>query len=329
MTRWAWVCAAAVGALQMTAPAAARTPVPGVGPEVSVHEKALELANRCLRRGDVACAEREARLASAPEAEPAIRREALVVLVTVSGLGGDGAHEETRARCSALLSLWPGYEPPPGAEPGVVRACKEARQALLVTRLPKIADPPVPLLPPEEAFPPPAIYRPAHLAELPPEAKRFSISIAAGLALPLGDSADRFEAGIQAMVDFRVELSGALAFWLQGALALLRLDADLPVEPHQGTSLTVFSATAGLEYRSPLAERLELTVGLGLGVGGFGLASADEAIGLGLSPSVGVRYLAAENLAVRGDLAPTIVVPFSDVAVGSHLGFVVRGEARF
>lgn len=325
----ATVAGVIAGLLGATGAPWARTPVPEVGPEVSVHEKALELANRCLRRGDLPCAEREAKLASAPEAEPAIRREALVVLVTVSGLGGESAHSETRARCSALLTVWPGYEPPPGAAPSVVVACREARQALLETRLPKIADPPVPLLPPEEAFPPPAIYKPAHLADLPPEEKRLSISIAAGLALPLGDSADRFEAGIQAMVDFRFELSEALALWLQGALALLRLDADLPVEPHQGTSLTVFSATAGLEYRSPLARDLELTVGLGLGVGGFGLASADEAMGLGLSPSVGVRYLAAENLAVRGDLAPTIVVPFSDVAVGSHLGFVVRGEARF
>jgi len=294
-----------------------------------VYEKALELANRCLRRDDLPCAEREARVASAPEAEPAIRREALVVWVNVSGRGGEAAHEETRSRCEALLTVWPGYEPPPGAELHVVKACKEARQGLLEARLPKLADPPEPLLPVEEAFPPPAIYRPAHLAELPPEEKRLSLSIAAGLALPLGTSSDRFDAGIQAMLDFRYELSDSLALWVQGALALLRLDADLPIEPHQGTSLTVFLATAGLEHRSPLADDLELTVALGLGVGGFGLMSADEAMGLGIAPSVGVRYLAAENLAVRADLAPTIVVPFSGLAVGGHLGFVLRGEARF
>lgn len=300
-------------------------------PDESPFEAELERATRCLRRADLTCAEKHAHAANAPEADRAIRREALVVLVTVAGkVDGDAALSATRARCQELLTLWPNYEPPPDATPTVARGCQEARQALLEARLPKTLDPgPAPLPSPEEAVTPPPIYRPAHLDELPPEEKRFSVSIGAGVALPLGDSADRFNVGIQALVDLRFEVSDAFAIWLQGGLALLRLDSALPVEPHQSSSLTVFTATVGLEHRSPLADSLELVLALGLGAGGFGLENAGDAMGLAISPVAGVRYLATDNLSVRADVAPTLIVPFSDVATGGHLAFVLRGEARF
>lgn len=320
-----WVATPFAALLSGTTPARAQAGDP------SLWEADLEKATRCLRRADTACAEKHAVAANAPEAPIAIRREALHVLVTAAGQAdGQAALELTRTRCEALLTLWPNFEPPPDARPTVVQGCSEARKKLLEARLPTLMDPGPPPLPnPETAFLPPAIYHPAHLADLPPEKRRFSFSLAAGVALPLGRSSDRFEAGIQALIDLRFELSGSWALSLQGGLALLRLNADLPVEPHQGTSLTVFSATAGLEHRSPLADSLELVLALGLGAGGFGLQSPDEAMGLAISPNVGVRYLAAESLSVRADVAPTLILPFSDLATGGHLSFVVRGEARF
>ena len=314
--------------LAAAGPALAATPAPTVDAEAE-----LERAARCLRRADFTCAEHHAALALGvgDALTTELRREALAIATAaIARAAAPGDDTRAQAKCSELLSIWPTYEPPPDADSRLVEACAAARRAALESRLPAVLDPgPAPLAEPSQVLPDPFIYKPKRLAELPPEDKRFSVALGAGLALPIGASGDRFDPGVQAALEFRYALDEQLAVWVGGSLALLRLSSDLPVEPHQGTSLTAFTAAIGLEYAISVAHKVEVVTALGLGIGGFGLAAADEALGLALAPVVGARYLAADNLSVRLDFSPSLVIPMNGIEPGGHLAFVARGEARF
>ncbi len=312
----------------------ASPPSRAAGPATTVDPEAeLERAARCLRRADFTCAEHHANLVLGvgETLTTELRREALAIATAaIARAATPGDDARAQAKCSELLAVWPTYEPPPDADPRLVAACAAARKAAMEARLPTVLDPgPAPLPEPADVLPDPVIYKPARLDDLPPEDKRFSVALGAGIAIPIGASGDRFEPGVQAALELRYAFDEQLALWVGGALALLRLSSDLPVEPHQGTSLTSFMAVMGLEYALPVASQVELVTALGLGVGGFGIAAADEAMGLALAPLVGARYLAADNLSVRLDFSPTFIIPVNGIAPAGHLAFVVRGEARF
>lgn len=314
-------------------------------PEVGASDgpSALEQAQRCLRRGDLACAKAQAEVAAKTEVA-AERREALWLLLEVHGLT-PGEEAETQAACRALLSVWPTFEPPPDAAPSIVAGCRQARAEAANGAASGSVGANGPgggagsdAEGPSGAGDSGAAAGKAlagldvsDTARAPrgPRERRWSVSLGLGPAIPLGASADRFEVGIQALVDLRHELDTCWALWFQAGLALLRLDSSLPIEPHQGSGLTVFTVALGVERRFPLAAQLEGVVAVALGVGGFGLDGVDDGLGLGLSPSAGVRWQADQNLSVRLDFAPTLIVPFSDTATGGHLSAVLRGEARF
>lgn len=159
---------------------------------------------------------------------------------------------------------------------------------------------------------------------------RFSISLGAGVGMPLGASADRFDPGVHAAVDLRWFPDASWALWLQSTLALLPLVDGLPVEPGAGSSVSAFTAVIGAELRVPIAADLWASFALGVGVGGFGLAAADEAMGWAIDATAGARYQLDPNLAVRLDFAPVLVIPIDpERTAGGHLAFVLRGEASF
>lgn len=319
-----------IAAFGAPSPAIAAAPAP-LEPEAA--EAELERAARCLRRAELACAEHHARRVAGDQAASLeLKREALAIAVSAIARA-DAADADARASaaCGELLAIWPNYAPPPDADARIARACEQARRVALERGLPRTIDAgPPPRPPPSEILPAPLIYRPSALAELPPEERRFSVSLGVGVAVPVGAPADRFEAGVQAAIDLRVALGDGLSLWASASLALLRLSATLPVEPYQGTSLTSYQAVLGLELSLPLIERLELVGAVGAGFGGFGLSSADEALGFAVAPVIGARYQAVENLAVRVDLAPAIVIPLqAGIGVGGHLAVLLRGEASF
>ena len=159
---------------------------------------------------------------------------------------------------------------------------------------------------------------------------RFSISLGAGLGIPIGNSGDRFDPGLHAAVDFRWYPDPWWSLWAQTTLTLLPLVDGLPVEPGAGTSITAFTIVVGAELRVPLATDLEAITALGLGLGGFGLQSARDALGWAFALDVGARYRLAPNLAVRLDFAPIAIAPLDHGAsLGGHLALLLRGEASF
>jgi len=186
---------------------------------------------------------------------------------------------------------------------------------------------PTPTPPPTPPPTPTLIIKPALRPDCPP---RFSISLGAGVGIPISASADRVDAGLHAAVDFRWYPDPRWSFWVQTTLTLLPLVAGLPVEPGGGSSVTAFTVVAGAELRETVAPDLELVLALGLGLGGFGIASTDEALGWAFDLSFGARYHLDPNLAVRLDFAPIAIVPLDgERATGGHLAIVLRGEASF
>lgn len=301
---------------------AAPTPKP-----VTTAEDHLDKAVRCARRDDLACAIAESQLAAdAPEA--AVAREARAVLATA--LARSDRDADARGAFDRLLEVYPAWRPPPDADPRVVSAFGEARRERLRRALPKALDPGPPPAPPRPAradlvklLPQPRLYSPPKRTAAP----RFSLSLGAGVGLP---AAQRVGAGLHAAVDFRWLASEHLALWAEGCLALLPLDDSLNVEPGHGRGLTTFAVAAGLELRFPLAEALEGSVAVGLGMGGFGFEKPSDATGPALAGSLGVRWQADRNLALRVDASPVVVLPVgSDVGPGGHFAVLLRGETSF
>jgi hypothetical protein len=312
-------------------PAAPATPNAPAAPDP---EALLERAARCLRRGDLPCAESEStQLLILPNVAPDVAREAAAI--AVSALARQDKTAAAAAACVRLRSLWPSWSPPPDADPRIGAACTAVPTT---TSDPKAADPDKaanpdkPTDPDKAADPKPAAAKPTKPPKVkgPPREPRFSLSLGAGIGLPLGASSDRFDPGMHAALDFRWFPNTCWALWIQATLTLLPLTSGLPVEPGGGSGLTTFTAVIGVERRFPIATDLELSLAAGLGIGGFGVRGATDAMGLGLAASAGVRWRADRNLALRADFAPVATLPFEDgIGLGGHLGFIVRGEASF
>jgi len=296
-------------------------------------EVALEAAQRCARRGDHVCAAREARRA-VDAAEPAVAREARQVLAVALALTGPPTPDappspEAIAAFVALLDLYPAWRPPPDADPRVAAAYATARRERMRARLPtalELGPVPEPPRPTPEVLapllPPVRLHEPV-IERGPPT---LSISLGAGAGIP---SADRVGVGLHAAIDVRWLATELVAVWAQGTLALLPIDDAIFVEPGHGRGLTAYSAVIGAEVRLEVAPDIEVFAALGVGFGGFGFDAPDEGSGLALAGSLGARWHADDNLALRVDAAPVAVFAGGDVGAGGHVALMLRGETRF
>jgi len=301
---------------------------------------ALDRATRCLRDGDAPCALKSAdrALATLPGDDTGgLRREAL--MIRAQALALTDRPEDAEAAFGRLRSAWPGWRPAPDVDPRIASAWSAARRAAVTAELPTTLDPgpaPTPApMPDRETLPSPALYAPPELvalADAPAVPPRLHLSLGAGVGLLGGDAADRYEPGIHAAVDFIADLGddGGFGVWAQAVLALLTLNPDLPTEPGTGAGLTVFSVAVGGAFTVPLVDdgEVALVAAAGVGVGSFGLGRLGDATGFAVHGTLGVRWQAEERLALRGDVAPLVILT-PDLAPAGHLAILLRGETRF
>ncbi len=316
-----------------------------LAPQAPSPETALEAAQRCFRRADMPCALKQAvktlealTATVADVADVEIRREAKAL--EAQALARLDRTPEAEDAFTALASLWPGWRPPPDADPRVTTAFTNAASTRLRAALPKTIDPGPPPLPnatPDPAelalrLPKPRLVRPTDLGAAPDPNRvpRLALSLGAGVGVPIGDAADRVDPGVHAAIDFHWRFNDLWALWVQGTISLLPLVDGLPVEPGQGQSLTAVSIVVGTELAIPLAESFEAVLAAGVGFGAFGFGRPDQAYGLALDGVVGVRWQAQRSLAVRLDFAPVMTLPAAEgIGLGGHLSVLVRGETRF
>jgi hypothetical protein len=292
-------------------------------------EALVEQAARCLRRGDPACAEAAAREAlSLSDLPPALAREAAAL--ALAALAALERADDAVAACARLRVLWPGYAPPPDADPRVSEACAKESKGDAPDAIPRAAGPLPEAGPSGGGTEAAAAPRAAQGSQSREPRQPRGLSLGGGPGVPLGPSADRFELGIHAALDMQVSLSPCWRLWAQGTLALLRLDPSVPVEPSQPTTLTAFTVTFGVIWKVALGARVDALAGLAAGLGGFGLDRPLDGFGLALSPLLGVRQALDDHLGLRLDLAPVVVVPFApDLSAGGHLAVVFRVDASF
>jgi hypothetical protein len=313
-----------------------------LAPQAPGPEAALEAAQRCFRRADMPCALAQAVKAIAASqtsgADAEIRREANAL--AAQALARLDRAPEAEAAFDTLATLWPGWRPPPDADPRVATAFTNAASARLRAARPETIDPGPPPLPnatPDPAelalrLPKPRLVRPTDLgaASDPNRVPRLALSLGAGVGIPIGDAADRVDTGVHAAIDFHCKFNDLWALWIQGTISLLPLVDGLPVEPGQGQSLTAVSIVVGTELAIPLADSFEAVLAAGVGFGAFGFGRPDQAYGLALGGVVGARWQAQRSLAVRLDFAPVMTLPAAEgIGVGGHLSVLVRGETRF
>ena len=314
-------------------------------PQAPTPEASLEAAQRCFRRADMTCALKQAEKAIAASetrvadvADVEIRREAKAL--AAQALARLDRAPEAEAAFTTLATIWPGWRPPPDADPRVTTAFTNAANARLRAALPKTIDPGPPPLPtatpdPTEVtlrLPKPRLVRPTDLGAAPDPNRvpRLALSLGAGVGFPIGASGDRVDIGVHAAIDFHWKFNDLWALWVQGTISLLPLTDGLPVEPGQGQSLTAVSIVVGTELAIPLADSFEAVLAAGVGFGAFGFGRPDQAYGLALDGVVGVRWQAQRTLAVRLDFAPVMTLPAAEgIGVGGHLSVLVRGETRF
>ena len=80
----------------------------------------------------------------------------------------------------------------------------------------------------------------------------FSISLAGGLAIPIGDDSDRLDVGLHASLDATYRAFDRWGLWLQAHLARAPLADDLALEPGFPSGLATYGVTIGAFYEQPL-----------------------------------------------------------------------------
>jgi hypothetical protein len=115
-------------------------------PQAPSPETALEAAQRCFRRADMACALKQAeKTLAAPLADAALVREAKAL--EAQALARLDRAPEAEAAFTTLATLWPGWRPPPDADARIATAFTNAAKARLRAALLEAIDPGPPPLP--------------------------------------------------------------------------------------------------------------------------------------------------------------------------------------
>jgi len=164
----------------------------------------------------------------------------------------------------------------------------------------------------------------------------FFASAGAGVAIPVGASARRYDPGLQAILEIgwrpSIPEGAAPAFGIvmHLSLAFLPLSDAIIAEPGQSTTLEVFSLAVAGDLRLRLAPSWHLVAQAGLGTGSFAIGASSSGPALALHGSLGVLWQLEDAFGLRLDLTPTLLLPFSDRAnIGGHPAFTLRAEGSF
>jgi len=185
-----------------------------------------------------------------------------------------------------------------------------------------------------EAAPETSAATPEAAPETTAPAPRFRLGFGAGVGIPGGDDAERYVPGVQIALDFTYDFAAdaqdgpRLALWCDATLALLPVDADLPIEPGGPSGLTLVAAGAGVALDVPVDGPLSFVFALALGLGAYGQDRDVDHVGLAILGAAGARWALDPRFAVRVDAAPQLILSPGSPPAG-HTAVLLRGEARF